>query len=101
MAENIKHEASSLPDDVVTIRQYGSWTVYFSQSSNSLFLATTDYHAGPLRLTKQDLLEFLTGLEKWSEEREKAVVSELKNNPELLAQMELLIARNKIVRPPR
>lgn len=51
------------PSDTVTIKELDNHTIKFSKSRNVLLIATNDYHAGPLVLTKLDLLGFLTAME--------------------------------------
>src|SRR5512135_322773 len=97
MAEgNNKDVKPGLPDDAVLIKTSDPWFLYFSKSSNALFVETGNYHAGTLQLTKQELLGFIVSMETWSEEREMAALNQLKQNPELLAQMEILIERQKM-----
>lgn len=49
--------------DTVLVMDAGSHTVEYSLSRNALLIATNDYHAGPLVLSKLDLLGFLTVME--------------------------------------
>lgn len=51
------------PSDAVTIKETGSHTVQFIKSRNVLLITTNEYHAGPLVLTRLDLLNFLTAME--------------------------------------
>jgi hypothetical protein len=51
------------PNDTVTIKDTGNHSIQFSRSRNVLLIATNDYHAGPLVLTKLDLLRLLTVME--------------------------------------
>ena len=51
------------PSDTVTIKDTGNHSIQFSKSRNVLLIATNDYHAGPLELTKLDLLGFLVAME--------------------------------------
>jgi hypothetical protein len=51
------------PSDAVTIKESDSHTIQFSKSRNVLLISSNDYHAGPLVLTKLDLLGFLTTME--------------------------------------
>ena len=44
-----------LSEDARVIKQIGPWTFYISKSQNSLFLETTDYHTGPLKITETNL----------------------------------------------
>jgi hypothetical protein len=48
---------SKLPEDAQIIKQYGPWNFYFSKSEYSLFVEMTDYHAGPLKVSKSEFLE--------------------------------------------
>ncbi len=85
-----------LPEDARLIKTSGPWSFYFSNSNKALYVETGDYHAGPLKLTKDELLQYAIAIETWSEERERMVLNELKHNPELLAQMELLILKQRM-----
>jgi len=49
--------------DAMKIRDFANHTILFSKSRNVLLIATNDYHAGPLVLSKLDLLGFLTAME--------------------------------------
>lgn len=51
------------PADAVTIKETANHTIQFSKSRNVLLIATNEYHAGPLVLTRLDLLNFLTAME--------------------------------------
>ncbi len=65
-AEVVEEDAAGAvePSDLVTLGDFGNHSVQFSRSRKTLLIGTNDYHAGPLELTKLDLLEFLTEMEK-------------------------------------
>lgn len=50
---------SKIPDDAKIIKQIGAYEFYYSESQHSIFILTTDYHAGALKISKDDLLELL------------------------------------------
>ena len=66
-----------VPEDALLIRRIGPWEFYFSKSDYSLFVVTTDYHSGPLKLSKDDLFEFMGVIEKHKEDVERDVTREL------------------------
>lgn len=68
---------NELPPDASVIKQIGPWEFFFSKSNSSLYVLTTDYHAGPLKLSREDLSEFIGIMEKHRDEVEKDIVSEL------------------------
>lgn len=49
--------------DVVMIREMPNHTVRYLKARNVLLIATNDYHAEPLALTKLDLIDFLRAME--------------------------------------
>jgi len=51
------------PSDTVLLKDTGNHTIQYSRSRSVLMIVTNDYHAGPLELTKLDLLGFLTAME--------------------------------------
>jgi len=59
--------AAAEPADIVTLADFANHSVQFSRSRNSLLVVTNDYHADPLELTKLDLLNFLTAMERSAE----------------------------------
>lgn len=59
----LPEDTTKSPSDTVTIKEFDNHTVKFSKSRNVLLIATNDYHAGPLVLTRLDLLGFLTAME--------------------------------------
>ena len=54
---------SKLPDDAKKIKQIGAYEIYLSNSQHSIYFVTADYHAGALKVSKEDLLELLKTLE--------------------------------------
>lgn len=78
MAENKDVPADfEVPEDAVMIKRIGSWEFYFSKSDYSLFVVTTDYHSGPLKLSKDELFEFIGVIEKHKQDVEKDISKEL------------------------
>ena len=47
-----------LPDDAILIEERGSWEIHYSGSERAVFVQTTDYHPGILKLTASDLSHF-------------------------------------------
>ena len=66
-----------LPPDACVIKHIGPWMFFFAKSNSSLYVLTSEYHAGPLKLTREDLSEFIGIIEKHRDEVEKNIVSEL------------------------
>jgi hypothetical protein len=66
-----------LPSDAYLIKQIGPWVFSFSKSNCSLYISTSEYHAGPLKLTRENLTELTDIIEKHRDEVEKEIVSEL------------------------
>jgi len=50
---------SEIPEDAKKIKQIGSHELYLSDSQNSIFIVTADYHSGALKFSKDDLSELL------------------------------------------
>jgi|GEM_PF-3509463 len=69
-----------LPPDASVIKKIDSWAIYFSKSKSSLYVMTTEYHAGPLKLSMEELTEFAGILETHRSEMEKNIVNELANH---------------------
>jgi hypothetical protein len=66
-----------LPSDAYRIKEIGNWGFYFSKSTCSLYVSTSEYHAGPLKLSRENLTELTDIIEKHRDEMEKDIVSEL------------------------
>ena len=56
------------PSDLESVREFDGHSIKFSKSRNALLVVTNDPQAGPLALTKLDLLGFLTWREASSQE---------------------------------
>ena len=69
-----------LPPDASIIKKIDSWAIFFSKSTSSLYVLTTDYHAGPLKLSMEQLSEFIGIFEKHRDEMEKDIVRDLENH---------------------
>jgi len=50
---------SKLPSDAKKIKQIGAYEIYLSDSQRSIYFVTADYHAGALKISKDDLSELL------------------------------------------
>jgi hypothetical protein len=68
---------NKLPSDAYRIKEIGPWAFSFSISNCSLYVSTLEYQAGPLKLTKENLIELIDVIEKHRDEVEKDIVSEL------------------------
>ena len=66
-----------MPSDAYLIKQIGPWVFSFSKSNRSLYISTSEYHSGPLKLTRENLTELTDIIEKHRDEVEKDIVSEL------------------------
>lgn len=78
MAENKDVPADfEVPEDAVMIKRVGPWEFHLSKSDYSLFVVTTDYHSGPLKLSADELFELIGVIEKHKQEVEKDITKEL------------------------
>jgi len=68
---------NKLPSDAYRIKEIGPWVFSFSKSNCSLYVSTSEYHAGPLKLTRANSTELIDIIEKHRDEVEKDIVSEL------------------------
>ncbi len=57
---------SDLPDDAFIVKELESWTLYFSESQNSLYVDTSDYHPRIVKISEEMLKEFETFFKKES-----------------------------------
>jgi hypothetical protein len=71
---------NQLPTDASVIKKIDSWAIYFSKSESSIYLMTTEYHAGPLKLSMEELSELSGILETHRAEMEKEIVENLENH---------------------
>jgi hypothetical protein len=71
---------NELPADASVIKQVGSWKFFFAKSNSSFYVVTTDYHTGPLKLSMEDLSEFIGIIEKHRDEMEKDIVRDLEDH---------------------
>ena len=69
-----------LPPDASVIKKIDSWAIYFSKSTSSLYVLATEYHAGPLKLSREDLSELMGIIEKNRDELEKEIITDLENH---------------------
>ena len=67
----------AVPEDAVMIKRVGPWEFHFSKADYSLFVVTTDYHSGPLKLSTDDLFEFIRVIEKHKQDLEQDITREL------------------------
>jgi hypothetical protein len=68
-----------MPSDASVIKRIDSWAIYFSNSTSSFYVMATEYHTGPLQLTKEDLLELTGIIEKQRNDLEKEIITDLEN----------------------
>jgi hypothetical protein len=71
---------NKLPSDAYLIKEIGPWAFSFSKSNCSIYVSTSEYHAGPLKLTRENLTELTDIMEKHRDEVEKNIVSELERH---------------------
>ena len=69
-----------LPPDASVIKHIGPWMFLFSKSNSSLYVLTSEYHAGPLKLSWEDLSELIGIIEKNRDEMEKEIVRDLETH---------------------
>ena len=53
-----------IPKDSAIIFEQSPWVFYYSAKENAIFIETKDYHAKPLKITKQQVFELLIKIEK-------------------------------------
>ena len=70
------HE-QELPVDAVFVKQIGSLGFYFSKTQHTFFIETSDYHAGPVKFSKTEIIELLNIFDRQTEEKEKDLLAEL------------------------
>ena len=82
MEENNKTVSGKLklPDDTVLVKQMGAMEFYFSKAEHAFFVAVSDYHSGPVKLLRAELLELLNIFDKQTEEKETELLSELESD---------------------
>ncbi|MBM4147056.1 MAG: hypothetical protein FJ240_12440 [Nitrospira sp.] len=71
---------NQLPADASVIKKIDSWAIFFSKSTSSLYVMTTEYHAGPLKLSMEELTELSGILKTHRDEMEKEIVKDLENH---------------------
>lgn len=71
---------NQLPADASVIKKIDSWAIFFSKSTSSLYVMTTEYHAGPLKLSMEELTELSGILETHRAEMEKEIVENLEQH---------------------
>ena len=68
---------SELPEDSNTLQKVGDWSIYISKIDDCIFVKTDDYHAGPLKLSKEDLLKFVAAIDNSRKEIRQEIIAEL------------------------
>lgn len=53
-----------IPAYAHVVREHEGWVFHLSQNDHSIYLETTDYHADPLRLTKENLHDLIALIER-------------------------------------
>ena len=71
-----RHE-EELPADVVLVKQIGSLGFFFSKTQHAFFIKTEDYHTGPVKFTKAEIIELLNIYDLQTGEKEKDLLAEL------------------------
>jgi hypothetical protein len=82
--------SKELPSDACIVKNIGPWEFFFSKSNCSLYISTSEYHAGPLELTRENLTELTDIVEKHRDEMEKDIVRDLE------AHLASIIEKEKI-----
>ncbi len=85
---------TNLPPDANLIKQIGSMGIYFSKSEYCLFLEVTDYHSGLVRLSEEDLLSFISVMNKNTEDIEQEILSEIEDD-DLTNKLQDIISKDK------
>ena len=73
------HE-QELPADAVLVKQIGSLGFYFSKEQHTFFITTEDYHAGPAKFSKQEIIDLLSIFDQQAGEKEKEIISDLEQD---------------------
>jgi hypothetical protein len=60
-------------NDRVKVKESDSWSIEMSMREQCFYIASLDYHAGPLRLTRADIRTLGKLMAKKSRERRKLV----------------------------
>ena len=53
-----------VPMNAQVVKEHEGWVFHLSQNDHSIYLETTDYHADPLRLTRENLHDLIALIEK-------------------------------------
>ena len=53
-----------IPEDSAIIFEQNPWVFYYSATENAIFIETKDYHAKPLKISKEQVFELLIKIEK-------------------------------------
>ena len=53
-----------VPIHAQVVKEHEGWVFHLSQNDHSIYLETTDYHADPLRLTRENLHALIALIEK-------------------------------------
>ena len=53
-----------VPINAQVVKEHEGWVFHLSQNDHSIYLETTDYHADPLRLTRENLHDLIALIEK-------------------------------------
>ena len=75
--ESSEPTGSNLPNDANTLKMVGDWGIYLSKTVDGIFVKTDDYHAGPLKLSREDLMGLVSAIDKSREEIRQEIISEL------------------------
>ena len=61
--------------DLIPVKSTESWSISLSRKERCVYIATDDYHAGPLRLTRDELYELGRMMSRKSRKAKKGHVS--------------------------
>jgi len=68
------------PDDACIVARPPWWTIHYSPAEKKIYLDSTDYHAGPLGLTRDALVSLIAVIDNWSEEYKERILARLKED---------------------
>jgi hypothetical protein len=73
----INENKQELPPDAVMVKQIGPLAFYLSKEQDAFFITTEDYHSGPVKFSKTEMLELLSIFQQQTGEKEKELLAEL------------------------
>lgn len=72
-----KSYKQEIPADAVLVKEIGSICFYFSKVKHEFYMETAEYHAGPVVLSRTDIVELLNIYDKQSKEKEEELITDI------------------------